>query len=145
MRPLVVLLLFALPVLAAPVPKALKAKATMDGVWEWVEFNGNDGQMRYTIPKPTYRRIDGDRISIGKQSVEELAREESRHTLHIRDENQPHLRTYDTGGSKYSAVVELDGDTLRWCFALDPSVTITECKPANGVYYYVFKRVKEEK
>ena len=45
---------------------------------------------------------------------------------------------------KYSAVVELDGNTLRWCYATDSTVTITECKPANGVYYYVFERVKEK-
>jgi len=145
MRPLFVLLLFALPAVAAPVPKALKAKPTMDGVWEWVEFNGSDGTMKFTIPKPTFRRIDGDRISLGKPSVEEVLREELRQTLHVRDEQQPHLRTYDTGGVKYSSVVELDGDTLRWCFSLDPKATITECKPANGVYYYVFKRVTDAK
>ncbi len=141
MRPLFVLLLLALPVFAAPVPKALKKAATADGVWEWVEFNGSDGTMKYTIPKPTFRRIDGDRISFGKPSVEEVLREELTQTLHVRDEQQPHLRTYDTGGVKYSSVVELDGDTLRWCYSLDLNATITECKPAAGVYYYEFKRV----
>jgi len=143
MRPLATLLLFAVPVFAAPVPKAVKAKPTMDGVWEWVEFNGHDGTMKYTIQKPTYRRIDGDRISIGKRTIEELFREEPAHILRIRDEKLPHLRTLEVGEVKYSAVVELDGDTLRWCYALDTNVTITECKPANGVYYYLFKRVKE--
>ncbi len=145
MRPLFVLLLFALPVVAAPVPKALKKTATEDGVWEWVEFNGHNGAMKYTIPKPMYRRIDGDRMSIGKSSVEEVLREELKHTIRARDEKQPNLRTYDTGGVQYSAVLELDGDTLRWCYALDLKATITECKPANGVYYYEFKRVKEVK
>jgi hypothetical protein len=145
MRPIVTLLLFALPAFAAPVPKALKAKPTMDGVWEWVEFNGDNGTMEYVIPKPTYRRIEGDRISTGKRSIDDLFREPLILSLQVRDEQQPHLRTYDTGGVKYSSVVELDGDTLRWCYALDLKATITECKPAKGVYYYEFKRVKEEK
>lgn len=144
MRPLTVLLLLAVPAWAAPVPKALKKAVTADGVWEWVEFNGSDGKMQYTIPKPMYRRIDGDRISIGKSSVEEVLREELKHTIGVRDEQQPHLRTFDAGGVKYSAVLQLDGDTLRWCYALDPKATITECKPANGVYYYVFERVKDK-
>ena len=145
MRPLFVLLLFALPAVAAPVPKALKAKPTADGVWEWAEFNGNDGKMGYTIQKPTYWRIDGERISIGKRSVDELYSEPLPHVLRPRDEEQPHLRTYDIGGAKHSAVMELDGDTLRLAYALDTNATITECKPANGVYFYVFKRVKVEK
>lgn len=145
MRSLVALLLFTLPVVAAPVPKALKAKATMDGVWEWVEFNGNDGQMKYTIQKPNYWRVEGDRISIARQSVEELYQNPLTHTIRIRDEQQPHLRTYDSGDTKYSAVVELDGDTLRLAYATDTTKTITECKPADGVYYYVFQRVKDVK
>lgn len=146
MRPLVVTLLLAFPAVAAPVPKALKAKATMDGVWEWVEFNGNDGKMQYAIKKPTYWRIEGDRISVSKPSLEEVRAAELKNTIRVRDEQQPHLRTYDTGivGTTYSAVMELDGDTLRWCFAIDSKQTVTECKPAGGVYYYVFQRVKDK-
>jgi hypothetical protein len=143
MRPLFALLLFALPAFAAPVPKALKAKPTADGVWEWVEFNGNDGKMQYAIQKPMYWRIEGDGISTGMKSVEELLAKPLTHTMKVRDEKQPHLRTFDTG-VKYSAVMELDGDTLRWCYANDQNKTITECKPADGVYYYVFKRVAEK-
>ena len=144
MRPLFVLLLLVVPVVAAPVPTAVKKAATADGVWEWVEFNGNDGKLQYAIQKPSYWRIEGDRISTGKPSVEEVLREELKHTLRVRDEKQQNLRTFDIGVVKYSAVVELDGDTLRWCYATDSTVTITECKPANGVYYYVFERVKEK-
>jgi len=145
MRPLIVLLLFAVPAVAAPVPKTLKKAATADGVWEWVEFNGNDGKMGYNIPKPTYWRIEGDLISTGKRTVDELFSTPLTHTMTVRDGQQPNLRTFDTGGTKYSAAMELDGDTLRWCYATDPKQTITECKPANGVYYYVFKRMKVEK
>ena len=146
MRPLVLLLLFALPLFAAPVPKAVKAKpSTEDGVWEWVEFNGNDGKMQYSIQKPTYWRIEGGRMSVGKRSVDELFREPLPHTVSVRDERQPNLRTHDTGGAKHSAVLEVDGDTLRFAYAVDTTKAITECKPADGVYYYVFQRVKQDK
>jgi hypothetical protein len=142
---LLFLLLSAVPALAAPVPKALKAKATTDGIWEWVGFNGHDGRINYAIPKPSYKRIAGDRISGFKRSPADLTDESLAHHIRVRDDQQPNLRTYDIDGAKYSAVVELDGDTLRLAYATDPQQAITECKPAAGVYYYEFKRVKDEK
>lgn len=143
--PLAALLVFVLPAVAAPVPKALKAKPTMDGVWEWVEFSGNNGTIRYAILKPSYWRIEGDRISTAKRTVEDVKLDPLLGSLQIRDEKRPNLRTFqNSGGGSFPAVVELDGDTLRWCFASDGTTPITECKPQPGVYFYVFERVKEK-
>jgi len=41
-------------------------------------------------------------------------------------------------------VYEVDGDELRQAFARDHTQSLTECKPAQGVYYFVFRRVKDE-
>lgn len=148
MRTLVTLLslaaaVHAAPVLAAPVPKAVKKMPTMDGIWEWVEININDGKDEYEVPKPSYWRIVGDRMAVHKRTVEEAMIAEPRARFEILDEKQPHLRTYhNSSGGTHPAVVNLDGDTLRWCFASDPEQVVTECKPADGVYYYVFKRVR---
>lgn len=146
MRALVAVLILAAVAVAAPVPKGVKAKPSADGIWELVEFDGDNGKVPPPPQQPSYRRIVGERMSTGNSSIKQLLSEEPEFTLRVRDPDRPHLRTLQTAWStEHSAVMELDGDTLRWAYARDPAQTITECKPSGGVYYYVFKRVTVEK
>lgn len=148
MRPLLALLVFALPLAAAPVPKAIKARpVTLDGVWQCVEFNGWDGRMKSPDTVGTYWRIAGDKMSRARKTTAELAAADAlEFTLRARDEADPRLREYVVGANAapYSTVFERDGDTLRWAWCTDPKATITACQPAADVYYYVFKRVDEK-
>ena len=144
MRAAVLLLLVALPVLAAPVPKSLKGAPTLDGVWQVVEYNGMNGQ-RPAQAEGTYWRVEGESFGGGEDSIKKLTSDNLPHLLRIPDPKKPHLREYHLfGGEKYSAVVDLDGDTLRFAWAPDATKTISECKPADDMYYYVFRRVKDK-
>jgi hypothetical protein len=44
----------------------------------------------------------------------------------------------------WPAVYELDGDTLRACYATDGRKELSECRPGQGIQSYVFERVKDE-
>jgi hypothetical protein len=146
MRPLVGLIAFALPLLAAPVPKGMKAKRpSADGLWQVVAFNGDNGQVGPGGVLKTYWRIDADRMSNGKETPAQIEVEGCLHSLVGRDPDRPHLLELKLGqGGSRSCALEVDGDTLRWAWATDPVATVTECKPAAGVYYYEFKRVAEK-
>jgi hypothetical protein len=137
MRPLIALLLFALPVLAAPVPKALKKNNSPDGHWYLKEFNG-DGKPDTTLNG--FRRhvlIEGERYSCAAAGRPDGS-DSTNWT--IRDPEKPHLRTW----GKMPAVYEVEGDTLRCCYAHDGRPELTECKPGQGIHYYVYERVKEK-
>ena len=141
---LVFLLLLVAPVVAAPVPKAVKKQATADGVWRVTEFNGHNGKIQANAVG-YYWMVAGDRMSNGKRTPEELSATDLPTTFRVRDADNPHLREMVvTTNVKFSSVFVLDGDTLRWAYATDPTQTITECRPADGVYYYVLERVKEK-
>ena len=137
MRPLFVLLLLAVPAFAAPVPKAVKkANASPDGHWYLTEVvvDGTsdtklDGFHRHTL-------IEGDRYSCaekGRPAVHPSA------NFTIFDADRPLLRKWGVN----PAVVEVDGDTLRACYAYEGRAELTECKPGKGIHYYIFERAKE--
>ena len=132
----------AVATVAAPVPKAVKSRPTADGVWELVEFDGDNGRVKMTAP--SYWMIEGDRISIGKYQLAELSRDDLRDHLTVRDPDRPELRHYfnPPDGQKRSAVLVLEGDTLRFAFDTSFTLTLIECTPGPHVYYYVFRRVK---
>lgn len=136
MRSLLVLLLFAVPVLAAPVPKAVKKDTSPDGYWYLKEviLDGTsdtklEGFARHTV-------IEGERYSC---AVDKRPAPNTSNNWTIRDPDRPHLRMWGT----MPAVYEVDGDTLRACYAHDGRKEFTECKPGLGIHYYVFERVKE--
>lgn len=147
MRPLVILLFAAASLPAAPVPKSLKKPPSADGVWEFVEYN-SDGRSRDVPERARYWRIDGERMSNGRATLAEIAKPMSElhpFTLRIDDPAQPTRRTMLTAdGNTFPAVVELDGDTLRWVWSTDPAKSTIECKPGLDMEYSVFRRVKEK-
>jgi hypothetical protein len=140
MRPLFILLLFALPAaLAAPVPKALTKKPpqSLDGYWYLTESieDGVPVQMGNSYCRHTL--IRGERYA---SSMQGRPTESGGEDFTLIDPDRPQLRRWQGR----PAVFEADGDTLRGCFATDGRKELTECKPGKGVIYYVFERVKEK-
>jgi uncharacterized protein (TIGR03067 family) len=143
----VVAMTLAAPLFAAPVPKAIKAKpaATADGVWECVEVNC-DGRSEEVADSNRYWRVEGNRMSSGRATLEAVSRPISELrpcTLRIDDPARPTRRTMMApDGREYPTLFELDGDTLRMAASVDGP--ITECKPGLSVGYYVLQRVADK-
>ena len=140
MRPLIALLMFALPAVAAPVPKALKKPQNPDGGWLVVAFSQDGAEL--AEPKSMVREwhIAGEHRSNGSV-LEPAHHAKGTPNFTVIDPDKPHLRKWGT----MPAVFEVDGDTLRACYAHDGRTELTECKPQMGVHYYVFTRAKGEK
>lgn len=137
--PLVLMLLCPLAT-AAPVPKALKKQVSPDGTWKLVEFwsNGKKGSVEGMTPVWV---LEGEAFYVGPK-------QESKYwQLTIPDRDNPHLRRFAQGRNPnpnpYHAALDVDGDTLRFCYASDTSVAVTECSPHQNVHYYVFARVTD--
>ncbi len=150
MRPLFTLLLFALPLAAAPVPKALKMTGvSLDGKWEAVEYYYN-GKIVFNNVAVTWV-IDGEKLSIdqvarGGGQVGGAA--DVSYALVRPDGGAANALDYTntyTGTSipkrTTPGVFEMEGDSLKYCFAgAVNGERPTECKPALGTGMYVFKR-----
>ncbi len=138
MRPLV-LLLFAVPVLAAPVPKSVKKQSqSIDGYWyltesieDGVPVKMGNGYSRHTV-------IRGEKYACSWQGRPKKSDEED---FTVIDPATPNLRRWQTR----PALFEVDGDTLYGCFPTDGRKELTECKPGKGVVYYVYTRMKDDK
>jgi hypothetical protein len=140
MRSLVLLLLLALPAVAAPVPKGIKKASSPDGAWYLVECVGN-GQPHDVAKMERNWAVDGDVMLLGGKTQSDRGKHVSVIPFAIPEPAKPSVRKFSSNWS----VVEVSGDTLRFCYAYDTSRELTECKPGPGVAYYVFERVKEEK
>ena len=139
MRPLVALLLFAFPILAAPVPKALKkTPAKPDGTWYLVEFD-SDGKGGNAEGMARDWVIEGEFIHVGAK-VEPAHGAKGAPNFTFMDPDRPHLRKWGTMPAIFA--LDPDGDFLRCGYAHDGRKELTECKPQMGVHFYVFKRVK---
>ncbi len=138
MRPLVALLLFALPALAAPVPKALKNQPpqSLDGYWYLTESIEDGVPVKMGNSYCRHTLITGERYASSMQGKPKAGDGEDFTRI---DPDNPNLRRWQNR----PAVFEADGDTLRGCFATDGRKELTECKPGKGVTYYVYERMKE--
>ena len=140
MRRLVVLLLFALPAVAAPVPKALKKPpASPDGAWHLVAINsdGVDGSVE-NMGRDWV--LGGENFLLGYKEMPDHAKHLNPNFTR-RDPDRPHLRLWH----KEPAVYEVDGDTLRVAYAHDGRKELSECKTGPGIHHYTFTRVKAAK
>ena len=139
---------FAASLLAAPVPKSLK-KPTADGLWQLVEYssNGQSPPADAAEWRVKYWRVEGDRMTQGNVTLDEARKTTQMFTLRVRDPDHPHLRemAWDDNDRGASAVFELRGGRLVFCVANNDRTVVTEGKPAQGVYYHEFERVKVEK
>lgn len=140
----VALLLTAAAGVAAPVPKALKKAATLDGRWEAVALrsSGND----FTRSSPWVWDFDGDNVSRHYKQPDGSLQPDGPATLVRPDAALPNEVDYLLPSGKdsilFRARVEVTGDELVINFANvnDPRPPdMTELK--NG-YHYRFKRLK---
>lgn len=142
-RPAVLLLLGLLAPLAAaaPVPKSLKKSASVEGTWRLIEFwsNGQKGNAEGMTPVWV---LEGEVFYVGPKAESNLWQ------LTIPDPAAPNVRKFSNGRganpNPYPAMVEADGDTLRFCYGVDTATEIAGCAPAKNVYYYVFTRLKAD-
>ena len=151
LRSIGVLAVLAVPLAAAPVPKALKAKVTLDGRWELVEQNyrGQDqpnfAKWMWVIDgeKLSYCRPDGGGVYVPSDTTTQA-------TL-----TRPHGGKADevdyatnTGknGIVYKCVIALSGDELVVCFGSmgQQSVRPSEPKAGPDLHYFRFKRATDK-
>jgi hypothetical protein len=134
-RALVALLLFTLPLSAAPVPKALKKPLpSPDGVWRLVEFN-TDGQNEPVRDAELDWVIAGEHI-FPRQAVEPAHGDKGPPNFTTPDESRPHRRLW----GDQPAVLVVSDTTLQLCVATDGRQEVSECRPGKGVWYYTFER-----
>lgn len=126
---------------AAPVPKSLKKAAPVDGTWRLVEFwsNGQKGSAEGMTPVWV---LEGEEFYVGPKA------EGNYWQLTIPDPAKPNVRKFAHGRAAttnpYPAMVEADGDTLKFCYGVNATTDIASCAPAQNVYYYVFTRLKAD-
>jgi hypothetical protein len=136
------LLLIAPAVSAAPVPKSLKkvTPASPDGTWKLVEF-WSSGQKGNAQGMTAVWVLEGEAFYVGPKA------ESNYWQLTTPDPDKPTVRRFAHGRTNptpYPAMVEVDGDTLKFCYAHDGATAITECAPAKSVHYYVFTRLNPD-
>ena len=137
MRPLALILLAALPALAAPVPKEVQKQTDAErfvGTWETVtsESGGNPySKARWTFAvdlKMTSNPLPGE---VGGTSE---------WVIKIDPKAMP--KTIDIGS--YPGVYEFDGPDIKVAYTVG-GARPTEAKSSGGVYYSVLRRVPEKK
>jgi hypothetical protein len=125
-----VLTVFAVPVVAAPIPKALKEKPkpSVNGQWKMTSLIWNG---KSVPPWADEWKIDGEKITIGVATT----------PFTIRDPDQPQLRKWQG----YSAAVKLvDGDKLHVCVNWLTKENVFDCVQGPDRDLYIFERGKDQ-
>lgn len=141
------LLLPALAV-AAPVPKAVKAKPpAYDGLWELVQQSNNDRE----VPKisPWRWEISGEELVRHWGNGDGTFRRERQNCWFVKPEGggpgeMDYVTGFDRKSTAYKARAVIDGDELTVCWADGNRGRPTDLKPGPGMNYYRFKRVVEK-
>jgi len=147
----VVLAVLVLPVLAvaAPVPKAVKAKApAFDGVWELVQQNNNDREVGKL--NPWRWEINGDELVRHWGNGDGSFRREKQNCWFVKPEGggadeMDYVTGFDKNSSStYKTRVVTDGNEMTVCWGDGSRTRPAELKPGPGVNYYRFKRVSDK-
>ena len=149
-RSAIALLLSAPLLLAAPVPKEIRAKAApLDGTWEIVELRS--GLADVTNLNPWVWVIDGEKLTIFNR--------EKDGTLQLNDPRMTTTLVRPTGGGPedvdyvrddgknpllFKGLVAVDGNELVICFSDPNNPRPAERKSGQTVSYYRFKRIKDK-
>jgi uncharacterized protein (TIGR03067 family) len=151
MRTLVPLLLLALPLAAAPVPKSLKKPANpLAGEWVVTDWYIDDAQMRRT--EEARWSIDGEKLTVtGKgPGAPEGFQDNVRRTITRPEGGGPNAFDYTilpNDGDPVSlrpAVIEFVDDTFTICMSSRHNGTRpTACVPTQGTIMYTLKRVEK--
>jgi uncharacterized protein (TIGR03067 family) len=149
MRVLLVLLGLTAAAVAAPVPKAVKAKApALDGRWECVELNANDWDA--TKSNPWVWDIDGEKLTIHVRTNGQLRPNERNMTTTLTrpDPSKPEEVDYHRDGNGTKSVFKgrfvIDGDKLTVCYDTTGGDRPTELKVDKRYHYVRFTRVVEK-
>ena len=149
MRSLLALLTLVLPLVAAPVPKALK-KNPHPLAGEWVVEERYYNELRMQLTDEIRWTIDGDNLTVrGKrQAVPDGFAVNATRTITKPEGGEAGAFDYTivyTDGAPTSlrpAVIQVDGDRFTLCMSSSHNgPRPTECKPAQGTMMYVLKRV----
>ena len=135
---MICLLLVATCTLAAPIPKALKAKSVdtgYEGYWEQTGSNANLKEGGITHGK--YWKIEADRFYYGLSDAA-VPQAHSLSVLNTPDESQPEIKLYNGNLNR----LEIHDDVLTWVFGTSKTVPPVSCEPAANRVIYYFKRVK---
>ena len=156
MRTLLALVLFTVPLAAAPVPKALKkAPASLDGTWEVVEYHSNGNKVNNTVAIKWV--IDGQNLSIERNNPRLVggglrAPANVSYSLVKPDGGPVNALDYTinfangvTPTRTMPGVFEFDGESLKFCWAnvVNGGERPAKCEPAEGTILYVFKRLTD--
>lgn len=150
LRSLFVLLVAAAALVAAPVPKSLKAKASLNGRWELVEQN-HLGKDEPNFPKWMWV-IDGEQLTFRRPDGGGVYQPSETHlkaSLVPATGGQTGAMDYltESGGSTtvYRALIELDGDQLIVCFENRGNAERpTQAKPGPRILHFRFKRTADK-
>ena len=148
MRTLIVFGLLAGVAVAAPVPKALKAKApNLDGTWELVQQNNNDRE----VPKlsPWRWEIAGEEMFRHWGNGDGTFRREKQNCWLVRPadggaDEVDYVTGHDRTGQAYKCRVTVTGDEMVVCWLDGSGSRPTESKPGPKVNYYRFKRASDK-
>lgn len=147
LRSLVVLVVLAVPLVAAPVPKVKAKRFTLDGKWETAE-RVNKGQ---AIKEPWVWEISGEQLTpCGKEPGGQLRPTFSGATTSFvrPDSAKPDEFDYrhQSNGQElnFRGRVQWDGDEWVFCFADAGSERPSEVKAGKDVYYLRFKRLSDK-
>jgi uncharacterized protein (TIGR03067 family) len=152
MRTLVTLLVFAAPLVAAPVPKALKKADALGGEWQVVEWH-LDGE-RMQLSDDIRWVIDGEQVAVAGKKEAVPVGFQSDVTRQIKrteggEANAVEYIMTPTDGGRPTvrpAVIELTADTFKLCMTdMHNGPRPTACAPAVGTIMFVLKRVEADK
>lgn len=143
---LLFLVFTAVPVFAAPVPKALKKPpVSLDGDWRW-ETQERNGQIS-PASQSDFRlwRVAGEAMTL----IQEQGTSKDEPCRFVSESKDDSLRSFEykvnSNGYHRRGVCELDGDTLRVAFSNNPATPPAAVKSTNDVSVYTFRRVTDTK
>ena len=138
MKSFAVLMLFAAPALAAPVPKELKNNSSVEGLWWEARFNDTVNSDPAKARRFSFNK-DG---TAGIHSTAGAKPHE--YTYAVDKTTEPRSFSWNgTGGrEQYRAIFRIEGDTMYLVFTSVPKPLPKEVKRGVGDVYYELKRVK---
>ena len=135
-------------IVAAPVPKAIKNQNSLEGIWEVTEWYsaGRKVNAGNTITRWT---VQGDTLTIDRQVGNgAVARPVNGPSYKLErteaaEKAVDYTINYANNGRTitYPGLYEVDGDTLKFCYALRGTDRPTECQEGPSNVLYLFKRV----
>ena len=135
----------------APVPKAIKNQNSLEGVWEVTEWY-SAGRRVNAGTTTTRWTVTGDALTIERQVANgRIAQPVNGPTYKLQraeaaGNEVDYTITYANNGRTitYPGRYEVDGDTLKFCYALRGTDRPTECKEGPSNVLYLFKRVASD-